>query len=318
MILVTGASGFVGGAVVAEAARRGLPVRGASRSRIDSANGADYVIGPDLDEAGNWASLLTGVHAVVHAAARVHVMRDRATDPLAEFRHVNVAGTMRLARQAAAAGVRRFLFISSIKVNGEGTTEGSPYRPDSPAAPADPYGISKREAEDQLRELSRNTGMEVVVIRPVLVYGPGVRANFRALMRLAARGIPLPLGAIDNRRSLVALPNLVDLILLATSHGAAAGEVLLVSDGHDVSTPTLLQALASHMGRRARLVPVPTPILRAMLAAVGKSAEGRRLCGSLQVDITLTRERLGWSPPVSFDDAIAETVDHFLYVQGAR
>lgn len=312
MILVTGANGFVGRAVVAEAKRRGLRVRAAMRTAGDVPEGAELSIAPSLEAGSDWRPLLKGVDAVVHAAARVHVMRDTADDPLAAFRRVNVNGTMELALQAVQAGVRRFVFISSIKVNGEGTSADAPYRADSPPQATDPYGISKLEAERGLLELARGAAMGVAIIRPVLVYGPGVRANFRSVMKWIRRGIPLPLGAIHNRRSLVALDNLVDLILTCVAHPAAANQVFLVSDGEDVSTPGLLRSIAAAMQKRAALIPVPPALLQFLLSLFGLGAQGRRLCGSLHVDIGKTRERLGWTPPVRFDVAIQRTVDDYL------
>lgn len=238
-------------------------------------------------------------------------MNDTADDPLVEFRKANVDGTLSLARQAAAAGVQRFIFISSIKVNGEGTELGYPYRADDTPAPQDPYGVSKMEAEQGLRALAAETGMEVVIIRPVLVYGPGVKANFRSMMSWLRKGIPLPLGATGNKRSLVAVDNLVDLIATCIDHPAAANQTFLVSDGEDLSTTQLLQRMGSALGRPARLLPVPASLLQAGAAMLGRRAIAQRLCGSLQVDICKTRERLAWAPPVSVDDALRKTARAF-------
>ncbi len=238
-------------------------------------------------------------------------MDDQAKDPLAEFRAVNVAGTLNLARQAVSAGVKRFVFISSIKVNGEGTASGKPYTADDTPMPVDPYGISKLEAEQGLQALSQETGMEVVIIRPVLVYGPGVKANFRSMMSWLRKGIPLPLGATGNKRSLVAVDNLVDLIATCIDHPAAANQTFLVSDGEDLSTTQLLQRMGKALGRPARLLPVPASLLQAGAAMLGKRAIAQRLCGSLQVDIGKTRELLGWAPPVSVDDALRKTARAF-------
>lgn len=239
-------------------------------------------------------------------------MHDTTCDPLAEFRHVNVEGTLRLAAQAAEAGVNRFVFISSIKVNGDATAQGEPYRADSEPRATDPYGISKYEAEQGLLALARETSMEVVIIRPVLVYGPGVRANFLKLMLWLKRGVPLPFASIENRRSFLAVENLADIVVTCLSHPSAANEVFLVSDGVDLSTPDLFRRLGSCMGKPARLFKVPPTVLRTMLQSVGRGAEGQRLCGSLQVDISKTRGVLGWAPPVRVDDAIERTVKHFL------
>ena len=312
-ILLTGATGFVGGAILnrlynekeypVAAVVRGesqLQVQDVPAVRIDSFDGETQ-----------WKDNLTKFDVIIHSAARVHVMNDAESDPMAAFRVVNVEGTLNLARQAAISGVRRFIFISSIKVNGEGTTEGTAYTGDDIPAPVDPYGISKMEAEQGLRKLSAETGMEVVIIRPVLVYGPGVKANFLSMMRWLDKGIPLPFGAIYNDRSLVALDNLVDLVVTCINHPAAANQAFLVSDGEDLSTTALLRKMAKALHRPARLIPVPSWILEGGAALLGKRALCQRLCGSLQVDITKTRTLLGWTPPVSVDEALAATALHY-------
>jgi nucleoside-diphosphate-sugar epimerase len=270
----------------------------------------------DLTADTTWQPVLQSVEVVIHAAARVHVMHDTSSDPLAEFRKVNVDGTLNLARQAAAAGVRRFIFISSIKVNGEGTAVGEPYCADARPAPIDPYGISKMEAEQGLRTLAVETGMEVVIIRPVLVYGPGVKANFLSMMRWLHKGVPLPFGAIDNRRSLVALDNLVDLIVTCIDHPAAANQTFLVSDGEDLSTTELLRRMGVALGKSTRLLPVPSRLLEVGAAMLGKQALAQRLCGSLQVDISKTRELLNWTPSVTVDQALRKTAENFLQERG--
>ncbi|MGB1222496.1 MAG: NAD-dependent epimerase/dehydratase family protein, partial [Alcanivoracaceae bacterium] len=251
---------------------------------------------------------LSGVDCVVHCAARVHQMNDQASDPLASFRRHNRDATLVLARAAADAGVRRFVFISSIKVNGEQTRPGQPFRADDRPAPEDPYGQSKAEAEEGLRAVAAETGMEVVIIRPPLVYGPGVRANFAALMGLVARGLPLPFGRVDNRRSLVFLDNLVDLVLTCCDHPAAAGQVFLVSDDDDLSLARLVRELAAAMGRPARLLPVPVSVMSLVARLLGRADLVKRLFGSLQVEVGPTRERLGWTPPVTVSDAFRRTV----------
>ena len=313
MILVTGASGFVGRALHAELTRRGSAVRGAVRhAPALPLEGATYVAGADLSPESNWRTALAGVDTVIHAAARVHVMNDTASDPLAEFRRINVAGSANLAKQAAAAGVKRFVFISSIKVNGERNVGGRAFVSTDDPAPVDPYGMSKWEAEQELGRVAAATGLEVVIIRPVLVYGPGVKANVAAMMRWLQRGVPLPLGAIHNKRSLVALGNLVDLIIMCVTHPRAAGETFLVSDGEDLSTTSLLQRMAAALRVLPRLIPVPAPMLRIATRILGRQDLGSRLFESLQVDIAHTRERVGWTPPISVDDALRETAEDFL------
>ena len=305
-VFVTGATGFVGGSLITGLmSLHRFEVLALTRkaSRHVQA-GVQYVELGDLSRDINLDADLIGVDVVVHAAARVHVMQDAEIDPLAAFRRINVQGTLNLARQAASAGVRRFIFISSIKVNGEATQPGHPFTAGDAPAPLDPYGMSKREAEQGLRALAAQTGMEVVIIRPPLVYGPGVKANFAAMMRWLQRGVPLPLGAIDNRRSLVALDNLVDLIVTCISHPAAANQTFLASDGEDVSTSELLRRMGRAMGRPARLLPVPAGLLKLAATLVGKPDMAQRLCGSLQVDIEKTCQLLGWSPPLTLDQGL--------------
>lgn len=312
-VLLTGATGFVGRGVLAR-----LCVEPDVRSRIvvrqaprELPGGVDCMLIDGLSASQRWDEALQGIDVVIHAAARVHVMDERAANPLAEFRAVNVEATRHLARQAAAAGVKRFVYLSSIKVNGEETEPGCPYRADSPANPQDPYGQSKLEAEQALFEIAGETGLEVVVVRPPLVYGPGVKANFASLMGALQRRLPLPFASIDNRRSLVARDNLVDLLLLCTRHPAAAGRVFLVSDGQDLSTAKLCRALSEALGVRHRLLPVPTFALRALGRITGRSQQVQRLLGSLQVDISATRQSLGWVPPVSVERALRETAQWF-------
>lgn len=251
------------------------------------------------------------VDIVIHTAARVHVMAESASDPLAEFRKANVDGTVNLARQAFNAGVKRLVFISSVKVNGEATTD-RPFTSFDQPAPLDPYGISKLEAEQALLALSQETGLEVVIVRPPLVYGPGVGANFLKLMQWVKMGVPLPLGAIHNQRSMVALDNLLDLLLTCAHHPAAAGKIFMVSDDRDVSISELLCLLASVMGKRPLLLPVPAWMIAGAASLIGKSASANRLLGSLQVNIAHTKATLGWQPVVSMQDALEKTVAYFL------
>lgn len=307
--LITGGSGLVGAAVHArlqECGRTSLAV--AHRNASTSA----CVQGPPLGPSSDWSQLLGGCCAVVHAAARVHQMNDARLDSLADYRAVNVDGTLRLAEEAATSGVRRFVFISSIKVNGEATASRRPFEARSPVAPCDAYSLSKAEAEAGLVSIARDTGMQVVIIRPPLVYGPGVKANFLGMMRWLARGVPLPFGAIEhNRRSLIALDNLVDLILTCLDHPAAANQVFLASDGEDLSTTDLLRRLAAAMGVPARLLPVPVWALEAAAALTGRRAMMQRLCGNLQVDIGKTRELLGWTPPIGVDEGLRRAAEGF-------
>lgn len=310
-IFVTGGTGFVGRRLVHQLRDSGNTVTAAVRRDLASlAPPVFQFAGLSADQ--DWAEGVAGHNVVIHSAARVHVMTEHSADPLSEFRKVNVYGTLNLARQAATAGVRRFIFISSIKVNGEGTRLGKSYSAYDEPAPQDPYGISKCEAEKGLKALAAETGLEVVIIRPALVYGPGVKANFQSMMSWMNKGIPLPLGAINNKRSMVALDNLVDLIATCIDHPAAANQTFLVSDDEDLSTTELLTRTARALGKPARLVPVPAGLLELGAGMLGKRAVAQRLCGSLQVDICHTCETLGWRPPVTVDDALKEAAEAFL------
>jgi len=306
-LLVTGASGFVGKALIAELAKHGIEVRCALRKHCLLPAGVESIILSSIDKDANWSAALREVNAVVHLAARVHVMNDTAGDPLTEFRKVNVDGTLNLAMQAAQAGVKRFIFISSIKVNGEATQAGQPFTADDIANPQDPYAVSKFEAEQGLLKIAQETGMEVVIIRPPLVYGAGVKANFLSMMRAVKRGLPLPLGAIDNRRSFVYVENLVSLILKCIEHPAAANQVFLAADGEDLSTTGLLLACAKALGVKARLLPVPQKLIELGAALIGKQNVAQRLCGNLQIDISKAHRLLGWQPPFSVADGLKKT-----------
>ncbi len=253
-----------------------------------------------------------GAKVVIHLAARVHVMRETHADPMEAFRLANVDSTLRLASQAAVAGVQRFVFMSSVKVNGESTPSGVPFCELDIPHPQDPYAVSKMEAEQGLRAIAAQTGMQVVIIRSPLVYGPGVKANFAALMRAVVRGVPLPLGAVRNVRSLVGLDNLVDFITLCAVHPAAADETFLVSDGRDLSTPDLVRAMARAAGKPARLVSVPVALLACGAALVGRRAAAQRLCGNLQLDISKARRLLGWAAPVSVEEGLRRAISGAL------
>lgn len=313
-ILVTGSSGFIGKALCDRLLAKGneivAPCRSSENQPVHKL--FHYVKITGVEDTVDWLPMLSNVDVVVHLASRVHIMSDASKNPLEEYRKVNVNGTLNLAQQAATIGVKRFIYLSSIKVNGEETAPGKPYTADDEAAPIDPYAISKYEAEIELRKIAHKAGMDVVIIRPPLVYGPGVKANFLRMMLLLRRGIPLPFGAIYNVRSLVALENLVDFIILCIEHPAAANQIFLVSDGEDLSTTELLRRLAKALGISARLLPLPTIVLKIGAMLIGKSSIARRLCGSLQVDINKNRELLGWLPPCNVDRALKNVANDYL------
>ena len=311
--LVTGATGFVGGALIGRllSLSEQAVVAAVHSAPRHALTGVERLCMANLAADTDWRDALVGVDTVYHLAARVHVMHDSAEDPLADFRRINVEGTLNLARQAAEAGVRRFVFVSSVKVNGEATTTGGSFTANDMAAPCDPYGISKWEAEQGLHRLGAQTRLEVVVVRPPLVYGPGVKANFLRMMHWLHRGIPLPFGAIDNRRSLVALDNLVDLLAVCGGHPGAIGQTFMAGDGEDLSTAELLARLGDALGCPARMISVPMPWLHAMFSLVGKRDLAQRLLGSLQVDIGKTRTLLGWTPPVDVTSALRKTASAY-------
>jgi len=309
-ILITGSTGFVGQVLVEKLAPHKIIEIGRNKRQskqesylyIDNINGQ---ISFNLAE--------RNCDVVIHCAARVHVMNDDAINPLQAFREVNTYGTLNLAQQAADAGVKRFIFISSIKVNGESSALGNPFKPDDSFIPTDPYGLSKYEAEVGLRKIAAETGMEVVIIRPPLVYGPGVKANFASMMKWVNRCLPLPLGGIkQNRRSLVAVDNLVDLIITCIDHPKAANQTFLVSDGEDFSTTGLLENMSKALNTPNRLLPIPASWFNLASQLIGKPAIAQRLCGSLQVDISKTMELLDWKPPYSTANSMRKTADAFL------
>jgi nucleoside-diphosphate-sugar epimerase len=313
-VLVTGASGFIGSHLVTRL--QALPVgkiwgmsrqpnvvlpAGVSRFPVASLHSERIFDSPDLL-----------IDVVIHLAARVHIVDENTSDALKEFRRVNVDATLNIARQAAKAGIKRFVFLSSIKVNGDSTALSHSFTADQEAAPTDAYGISKKEAEQGLREIAAVSDMEVVIIRPVLVYGPKVKANFNSLLAAVHNGYPLPFKGVKNLRSLVALDNLVDFIFTCAHHPAAANQTFIVSDGQDVSTPELIRKIAQSFNKKPRLLWLPIPIMMGLAAVLGKSAALKRICGSLRVDIAKNYQLLGWRPVVSLDDALSETSQAYL------
>lgn len=272
------------------------------------ASGISRICPSEIVNTGDFTDRFAGITTVVHLAARVHVMLETVSKPLTAFRAINVENTLNLARQAAVAGLKRFVFISSVKVNGESTSPCQSFTEADPASPRDFYAQSKYEAEQGLHQLSADTGMEVVIIRPPLVYGPGVKANLAALKNAVQRGWPLPLGAVHNRRSLVSLDNLVDFIVTCINHPNAANQTFLVSDGQDMSTTELVRGMSQAAGMPARLLPVPVWALRAGASLLRKRDVVQRLCGNLQVDISKARSVLGWVPPVSVEEGLRRTM----------
>jgi UDP-4-keto-D-QuiNAc 4-reductase len=305
-VLVTGATGFIGRHLVTALDARSANVKAAVRRSAPFPASVQIAAIDDIGPATDWRPALENCDAVVHLAARVHVMRDSAADPLTDYRLVNADGTLALAAQAQAAGVRRFVFVSSIKES----PPGRAFTEQDPAAPVDAYGISKAEAETRLLALANNSDLEVVIIRPPLVYGPGVKANFLSMAHWVSRGLPLPFGAlVTNRRSFVALDNLIDLIVLSLQHPAAANQIFLAADGEDLSTAELLARTARALGRPARLVPIPVSLLNAVAQLLRRPDIMKRLAGSLQVDISKARNALGWQPPVSVDEGLRRAVN---------
>lgn len=310
-ILVTGANGFVGRELCLDALRRGLHVRGATRTACELPEGAESAVVGSVDGETDWTTALRGIDVVIHLAARVHVMKEAAADPLAEFIRVNLHGTERLARQAASTGVTRLVYVSSIKVNGERTGDGRPFSENDIPAPQDAYGISKWQAEQALHRIARETGIEVVIVRPPLVYGPGVKGNFIRLLGAVDKGVPLPFAAIDNKRSLIYVGNLADALLLCATHPAAAGKTCLVRDGEDVSVPGLVRELAAALGRSARMFFFPVWLLRALGSVTGLRAPVGRIVDSLRIDDALIRKELGWQPVFTLRQGVRATVDWY-------
>lgn len=310
-ILVTGANGFVGQALCAAIRGHGDEVRVAVRAT----SGAEQIAVGEVNANTDWTHAIQDCGTVIHLAARVHVMKDVSADPLAEFRKVNLHGTENLARQAAQAGVKRLVYVSSIKVNGEGR-EGAPYTEQDATDPQDPYGVSKWEAEQALHRIAQETGLEVVIVRPPLVYGPGVKGNFISLFKAIDRGLPLPLAGAQNARSLVYVGNLVDALIVCATHPAAAGQTYLVSDGRAVSTAQLASEIAGALGRQDRSFYFPPKILHVLAGVLGKTGQVDRLFGSLRVDSGKLGRQLGWTPPYTLQRGLQETADWYRSLSG--
>ena len=309
--LITGANGFVGKPLCAELRRQGHSVRAALRSANTPVEDVEVVVTGAIDGETDWADALLGVDVVIHLAARVHVMQETAADPLAEFLKVNLHGTANLARQAARAGVKRLVYVSSIKVNGERTTESRPFVESDEPDPQDAYGMSKWQAEQALRRIAQETGLQVVIVRPPLVYGPGVKGNFISLLAAIDKGIPLPLAGANNARSLVYVGNLVDALIVCATHPASAGQTYLVRDSEDISTAMLVDKIAGALGRSNHSFYFPPGLLRAAAAVLGRSEQITRLFGSLRVSDAKIRSELGWVPPYALEQGLRATADWY-------
>ena len=310
-VMVTGANGFVGQVLCAEAIRRNLRIRGAMRSAGELPAGAEPVIVGAIDGATDWTDALRGVDAVIHLAARVHVMKEPAADPLAEFLRINLHGTANIARQAVRAGVRRFVYVSSIKVNGEQTTGTQSFTESDRPDPQDAYAVSKWQAEQALQHIAQETGLEVVIVRPPLVYGPGVKGNFIKLLAAIDRGVPLPLAGAHNIRSLVYAGNLADALIACASHPDAVGQTYLVTDSNGVSMAALVEKIAHALGRHSRSFYFPPSLLRATAVLFGRAEQVDRLFGSLRASDEKIRSELSWLPPYTLEQGLRETADWF-------
>mgnify|MGYP001555677476 CR=1 FL=1 len=311
--LVTGADGFVGNALCQYLLSEGKNVSGSLwHEGLSVPVGVNATVVGDLNSETKWEKVLNGIDVVVHTAARVHVMNEGSVDPLSEYRKVNVEGTAKLAKSAAQEGVKRFVYISSIKVNGELTSDGKPFKVDSDPVPLDPYGISKFEAEEELKKISKDTGMEFVIVRPPLIYGPGVKANFHKMISWVMKGVPLPFGSVKNKRSFIALENLVDFLYRCAIHPKAANQTFLISDGRDMSTAELLKKVAIAVGKRHRVFPFPVFILAAIGMVFRKKDVVSRLIGNLQVDSTPAFSLLGWKPVISIDEALKKVAEGYF------
>ena len=315
--LVTGIRGFVGSSLCKALAQSHFVVVSVVRQFDAHPLELSALAVGDINQTTDWSGALAGVDVVIHLAARVHVMQEKSNDPLAEFQEVNLHGTLNLARQAAQAAVSRFVYISSIKVNGE-YTDAKPFTESDDPSPKDPYGISKWQAEQGLHAIGRESGMEIVIIRPPLVYGPGVKANFFNLLNIVSKALPLPLGSIKNSRSMIYVENLVDALILVSTHPKAAGQTYLVSDGLDVSTPKLIKMIATEMKMPNRVFHFPVSLMRLAAKCIGKSLIFDRLTQSLQVDSSKIRTELEWNPPYTMEQGIQVTVDWFLHAKNSK
>jgi nucleoside-diphosphate-sugar epimerase len=311
-VLVTGATGFVGKPLIMELLREKFSVLAVTRSSNIPFGNINFVNIGEINAQTNWRNLLNNIDVVIHLAARVHVMKESSMEPLTEFRKINVEGTAKLATQAAISGVKRFIYISSIKVNGEYTDLGKPFDEDDEPNPIDSYAVSKLEAEKSLLQISKRTDMEVVIIRPPLIYGKEVKANFANMLSVLQRRIPLPFGNIKNQRSLIYVGNLVNFIIKCIQHPNAANQIFLVSDGNDLSTTDLLLKCADALGIKARLFYIPKWLLETILTVLGKKDVGQRLCSNLQVNISKASKLLNWTPTISVNEGLKTTVTDWL------
>ena len=317
-ILITGATGFIGAQLSETLANSGHDVRDTARSLAPSGPTTRELITCDLESAENLDHLTTSCDAIIHLAGRAHVMSDDPATSESLYLSANVDVTRKLALSAARTGVKRMILMSSVKVNGESTSIEAPFTSQDTPNPQDPYGRSKTQAEQALWEVTAMSGLEGVVIRPPLVYGPGVRANFASLIGIVGRGLPLPLGSIQNKRSFVAIDNLIDCIAAVLQSSNAVGQTFLVSDGHDLSTPELIRSIASAFHKSPRLIPFPPTLLKLAATSAGKRSAYDRLCGSLTVDIALTKQKLSWTPPFTVQDSMQRTVDAFIQSRDSR
>ena len=306
--LITGANGFIGKVLIKRLSQDGHLVSALVRKKIEVPYSNETFLIPSINAKTNWTELLKDRDVVIHLLARVHIMDDKASDPLMEFRNINVDVTIALAKEAARQGIKRFVFLSSVKVNGESTSD-HPFSETNLVHPQDAYAISKWEAEEALRQISKETGMEIVIIRSPLVYGPNVKANFLKMMQYVKQGIPLPLGSIQNKRSLIGIDNLVDFITTTISHPKAANQTFLISDDEDISTTNLLRRIAECMEKPARLIPISPKILSFLFKIIGRQDFGDRLLGSLEIDITKAKKLLAWSPPLTLNEGLRATVN---------